>query len=108
MAYALIFTAMNQTGSGTARAMYWSDKGYVHIDCSGNSASATLWASPDGNGKWMSVTSWALGQNVTATAQVASFLPYVNASLDWVSAGTGGNSPTAKVSFYFAGRLQGV
>ncbi len=104
MAYGLIFSAMDATGSGTARATYWSNVSYVHIDCSGNSASATLVASPDGCGRWMEVTSWAMGPSTTATAQVVSFFPFVNAHLDWVS----GAARTGTVTFYCCGRLQGV
>lgn len=104
---ALLMSAQNVAGTASGRkgefgqSMFRSDVGYVHIDCSGNSASATLLASPDGASRWMAVTSWAMGPGTTATAQVQSFLPYVAAQLEWASGGT----RTGTVTFYYDGRL---
>lgn len=99
---AILMNAQNAVGTASgAHSMFRSDVGYVHIDCSGNNATASLLASPDGDTRWVSVTSWAMTAGTTATAQVLSFLPYVNAQLDWVSAGT----RTGTVTFYYDGRL---
>ena len=63
--------------------------GYFLVECSGNSASATLLASPHGGGHWMPVTACALGAGQTATGQILDmWLPYVMGRVDWVSAGT--------------------
>lgn len=90
---AFLISGQNVTGTGSAQnnaslAGYWSDKGYVFIECSGNSASASIWASPDpANGDWMQITGWALGVNTTATAQLSAYYPFVAAQVDWISGG---------------------
>ena len=102
-----LISAQNAVGTGrggTSYSMYWSNVSYVHVESSGNSASATLLASPNGVDRWMAVTSWALGVNATATAQIASFFPFVMGRVDWVS----GDALTGTVTMQYVGRLQGA
>ena len=99
---AILMNAQNLTGTASgAHSMFRSDVAYILITCSGNPATASLLVSPDGNSSWLSVTSWPMTAGQTSTAQVNSFLPYVAAQLDWVSAGT----RTGTVTFFYDGRL---
>ena len=104
MAHYLI-SGQNKVGTGVgatgAKAMFWSDKIYVHIDCSGNSASASILASPDGASRWLNITSWAIGVNATATAQLTAMYPFVIGQVDWVS----GAANTGTVTMQVVGRL---
>lgn len=101
---AWLISGQNVTGTGSAAgqasiATYWSDVAYVFVESSANSASASLWASPDpAYGGWLQITAWAL--KGTATAQLTSFYPYLRAQVDWASGGTN----TAKVNLQVVGR----
>jgi hypothetical protein len=107
MAYLISGQSATGTGyvKGSAVAAYWSDKGYVMLECSGNSASASLWTTPDPANvpsDWMQVTAWAAGPNTTATAQLSAFYPYLLGQVDWVSGGTN----TATVNLQVVTRKQ--
>lgn len=91
---AFLVSGQSVTGTGSAQGFAsldgrWSDRGYVMLECSGNSASASVWCSPDAAnvGDWLLVTAWALGVNATATAQLTSYYPTVAAQVDWISGG---------------------
>lgn len=97
-----LLSGQNFTGSGSAQlATYWSDMAYVLVESSGNSASASLMANvSDDTRTWMKVTSWAIGVNATATAQISSFFFKVRAQVDWVSGATN----TGTVYFQYSQR----
>lgn len=83
-----LLTGQNVTGTGVNTMDSRAYKvGYVTLRISGNSASASLWASDD-NAGWMNVTSWAGGPNTTATAQLTTYYPYLAGSVTWASGGT--------------------
>lgn len=110
MAYLISGQSVTGTGVDVFPALVnWSDMAYTVIESSGNSASASIWGNvSDDNRTWMKITGWAVGVNSTATAQITSFFYKVQAQVDWVSAGTGGNSNTAKVYLQYAPRRMGV
>lgn len=92
MAY--LISAQSVSGSGAGRnncfahCVEGSPAAYVLLECSGNSASATLWANAgDDDRSWLPVTSWAMSPNTTATAQLTTFYYKVMGTVDWASGG---------------------
>ncbi len=87
---AFLVSGITSTGTGQAlETRNYPNAGYVWVQASGCSASATLLASHDSAG-WMPVTSFGLADLATATAQVSGYFPYLCARVDaaYVSAGS--------------------
>lgn len=81
-----LLSGQNFQGSGTAQSFRWSDKTYFYVSAAGNSATATLYASPDGASHWLPIT--AIAVKGTASAQLTGFYPYILAEATWISGGT--------------------
>lgn len=80
-----------RTGTGLRLMDNYTTHLYVHVEGSGNSASAALLASPSTTPlRYLTVTAWAVGATQSATAQLTGFYPNLVASVTWVSAAAGG------------------
>lgn len=92
---------------GTAFARAWDYNKFYALEVSGNSASASLWTFWDiQNPRAILVTAFSgRGVGHTATGMLTAHYPYLVATVDWVSGGTGGASVTGKVNFWVGGAV---
>ena len=98
---AISFLSATAVGTGTAIAAYQADRTFLYWTVSGNSASASVWASPDGAAGWIQITAFTgNGIGATATAQLTALYPFIVGQIDWVSGGT----RTASVTMHIVPR----